>query len=142
MKSENRYDSLIQFYAEESNVDWLLLKAQIKAESNFNSAAISKCGAKGLAQFMPGTWKEWGIGSEFDSENSIAAQTKYMLHLLRRYSYNKVYALAAYNWGLGNVDKVLKKKDKNNFEKYLPRETRMYIQRILQFYKQYKEKGK
>ncbi len=104
MKAENRYDSLIQFYAEENNIDWRLLKAQIKAESNFDSTAVSSCGAKGLAQFMPATWKEWGVGSEFDSESSIMAQSRYMLYLLKRYNYNKVYALAAYNWGLGNVD--------------------------------------
>lgn len=140
MKAENRYDSLIQFYAEENNIDWRLLKAQIKAESNFDSTAVSSCGAKGLAQFMPATWKEWGVGSEFDSESSIMAQSRYMLYLLKRYNYNKVYALAAYNWGLGNVDKVIRKKCKN-FEEHLPNETKKYLKKILEFYIEYKEMG-
>ena len=59
MKKDDRYDSLIKFYAEEAGFngkDWLRFKAQIRAESNFDPDVISPVGAKGLAQFMDATW--------------------------------------------------------------------------------------
>lgn len=58
MEAQDRYDSLIKYYAEIYNVDWQLIKAQIKAESNFVPDAKSWCNAKGLSQF--GKWFKIG----------------------------------------------------------------------------------
>jgi soluble lytic murein transglycosylase-like protein len=141
MDANDRYDSLLKYYGEHYNVDAELLKAQIKAESNFNPGAVSPAGARGLAQFMPETFLEWykkvwnpklnDFGFEVESSNpeiSICLQAAYMSMLLIRYGGNVSHALAAYNWGMGNVDKI---KDQVNFQILLPEETRNYIERIL-----------
>ncbi len=81
-----------------------LFARQIKQESNFNPAAVnSRSGAQGIAQFMPATWAEWGRGGDvFDAFASIDAQGRYMRWLYERHGEWKL-ALAAYNWGTGNV---------------------------------------
>ena len=114
MNPDDRYDSLIRFYGDQVGYDWLLLKAQIKAESNFNPHAVSRAGAEGLAQFMDATWREWEDGtpgiqpepqeySPFDPEDCIRAQVHYMKWLLDFCGGDIEYALAAYNWGIGVV---------------------------------------
>ena len=59
----DKYDGLFKKYGAANNIDWLLLKAQVKAESNFNPNAKSPVGALGLAQFMKATWLEWQDGT-------------------------------------------------------------------------------
>jgi len=87
-----------------------LLLAQLKAESNFRADAVSSKGAKGIAQFMPGTWKGWGRdvdgdgNSPLDVEDAIDAQARYMASGYNKYK-NWDLALAAYNAGSGNVRK-------------------------------------
>src|SRR5690242_15687753 len=125
----NLYDGLILKYARANDFvskEWLKLKAQIKAESNFNPRAVSSCGAKGLAQFMDATWtwaqeKGWvPKGADvFDPEMNIKAQAAYMKWILERVT-NWDAAFAAYNWGIGNVRKVLVSAD---WKKQLPDET-------------------
>lgn len=59
------------------------LAAQIEAESGWNPQAVSAAGARGLAQFMPGTWEQYGGGGDpFDPAAGIRAQGRY-LHDLR-----------------------------------------------------------
>jgi soluble lytic murein transglycosylase-like protein len=123
---ENKFDSLFRKYGDEFNIDPLLLKAQVKQESNFNPDAINRVsGAKGLAQFMDRTWEEWcdlvpGIQKEvnkydpFDPSQAIHAQSAYMSFLkkiieqklvqtLSDKDYLMHWALVAYNWGIGNI---------------------------------------
>ena len=137
MKREDRYDSLIRFYAEESGFtgkEWLQLKSQIKAESNFDPKAKSWVGAEGLGQFMPPTWKEWGRGGDVTNpEDNISAQCRYMRWLLSRVTTWEC-AFAAYNWGIGNVLKVWQDPQ---WKKRLPEETRKYIERIEQYHEEY-----
>ena len=141
METTNRYDSLIQYYGELHNVDFDLLKSQIKAESNFEPFVQSTAGACGLAQFMEETFCEWfKILYKFEinsmswflyasnPEVSICLQAAYMSFLLIRYGGNVSHALAAYNWGMGHVDKIHERAD---FENLLPDETREYVERIL-----------
>lgn len=140
IKYEDRYDSLIIYYSSKYNVDWQLLKAQIKAESNFNPTAVSGAGAKGLAQFMDPTWKDWGNGSQFNPEQSIKAQARYMSWLLKQFNNVSIIALAAYNWGIGNVKRLLNRVGRTDFTDNLPKETQNYIIRIKSFYRNYKQK--
>ena len=86
------------------NVPVELLAAQLYAESNFNPFAISRAGARGLAQFTPGTAKAYGLDDPFDGEASIDAQAHLMHDLLARYK-TAALALAAYNAGAGAVDR-------------------------------------
>lgn len=81
-----------------------LLKAVAKAESGFQSDAVSSCGAQGIMQLMPSTAKSLGVTDSFDPEQNIMGGAKYLGSLLGKYGDAKL-ALAAYNAGSGNVDK-------------------------------------
>lgn len=114
MQPQDRYDSLIQYYAENHGLDPRLIKRQIEAESSFNPRAVSPAGAMGLMQFMPATWEEWGEGGDpFNPEESIKAGCRYMRYLYDRFpeipdpDERYRFALAAYNAGIGNINKCL-----------------------------------
>ena len=84
--------------AQRWNVSATLLAAQLYAESNFNPFAVSRAGAQGIAQFMPGTAAAMGLRDPFDAERAIDAQARLMRDLLRRFPAVPL-ALAAYNAG-------------------------------------------
>jgi len=79
-----------------------LLSAQLYAESNFNPFARSSAGAQGIAQFMPGTARSYGLSNPYDATESIDAQAHLMRDLLRRFA-SVPLALAAFNAGPGAV---------------------------------------
>lgn len=104
------YAEYIESAAELSGFPAELLAAQIQQESGWNPDAVSPVGAEGIAQFMPGTWAEFGEGDIFDAEASIEAQGRYMNHLrefVEPHSGSEEetieLALAAYNAGPGAV---------------------------------------
>ena len=80
-------------------------------------------------QLMPDTARELGVKNPFDPVENIMGGTRYLRGLLDRYQGDKRLALAAYNWGMGNVER--------NPEK-LPRETANYISRVLRHYNEAK----
>ena len=84
------------------NVSATLLAAQLYAESGFNPLAVSPAGARGIAQFMPGTARSYGLRDPFDPAAAIQAQAHLMRDLLRRFG-TVPLALAAYNAGPGAV---------------------------------------
>jgi hypothetical protein len=84
--------------AQRWNVSATLLAAQLYAESNFNPFAVSRAGAQGIAQFMPGTASAMGLSDPFDAERAIDAQAHLMRDLLRQFPAVPL-ALAAYNAG-------------------------------------------
>ena len=86
------------------NVPMNLLAAQLYAESNFNPFAESAAGAQGIAQFMPGTARSYGLGNPFDADAAIHAQARLMRDLLDRFR-STALALAAYNAGAGAVER-------------------------------------
>ena len=93
-----RFREPIARAAQRWNVGAALLAAQLWAESNFNPFARSKAGAQGIAQFMPGTAREYGLRNPFDPVAAIDAQAHYLRDLLRRFG-SVPLALAAYNAG-------------------------------------------
>lgn len=121
-------DPIIEKASRRHGVDVSLIKAVIKAESNFNPNAVSHAGAKGLMQLMPGTARALGVNDSFDPEQNIMAGTRFLGDLLNRYNGDLDSALAAYNWGPGNVDK---RPDR------LPRETRDYLVQVKRLYTAY-----
>lgn len=82
-----------------------LLDKMWKKESGRGLYMTSPKGAQGHFQFMPGTAKEWGVTNPNDLANSATGASRYMAYLLKRYNGDLSSALAAYNWGLGNVDR-------------------------------------
>ena len=142
MDRADRYDSLFQYYGHKHGIPWTFLKAQGLAESLLDPKAQSPVGAVGLMQFMPATWQEWwdetiGIqglpgADRTNPEVSIAAAAAYMEKLCETFGSRDV-ALAAYNWGWGNVRRFLQHHAYFPVEK-LPLETRQYIERINKIY--------
>lgn len=87
------------------------------------------------------TWEEWGSGEPEDPEQAIRAQSRYMKWLMDRLNGEVEWALAAYNWGIGNVQKLRSEK-RGSFSMLiseLPRETADYVDRILTYHAEYEE---
>jgi soluble lytic murein transglycosylase-like protein len=121
-------DHIISKASNRYGVDAGLIKAVIKAESDFNPQAVSHAGASGLMQLMPSTARSLGVNDSFDPEQNVMGGTRFLKDMLQRYNGNVDSALAAYNWGPGNVDKR---------PDHLPRETRDYLVRVKQLYATY-----
>lgn len=105
------------------NLDVDLLASVVRAESAGNSHAVSRTGARGLMQLMPGTAAELGVTDSFRAEQNINGGTAYLDSLLARYHDNLALALAAYNAGPAAVDKY------RGIPPY--RETRAYVARVI-----------
>jgi hypothetical protein len=93
-----RFAPAIARAAQRWSVAGTLLAAQLHKESNFNPFARSPAGAQGIAQFMPGTARAYGLSDPFDAERAIDAQAHHMRDLLRQFG-SVPLALAAYNAG-------------------------------------------
>lgn len=146
------YGEYVYKYAEENDVDPYLIFAIIKAESNFSRNIESSSGAIGLMQLMESTAVEKAneIGEEvvvkealFNPEINIKIGTSYYAYLIKHYKGNEHLALAAYNAGIGNVDRWIKegtiKEDGSDLENIPYKETNNYVRKILRNYKIYKE---
>jgi soluble lytic murein transglycosylase len=106
-----------------------LVRAIIKAESDFDPRAVSRAGALGLMQLMPDTAVQHNVRDAFDPEENIAGGTKHLRYLLDRFHGNLPLALAAYNAGEHTVDRY----------QSLPPidETRRYVQKVLRYYRRF-----
>jgi soluble lytic murein transglycosylase-like protein len=98
--------SMVETASRAYNVKPNLVYAVIDAESHGDPAAISRAGAVGLMQLMPGTSAMYGVGNAFDPQSNVDGGVHYLHDLLHRYHGNVSYALAAYNAGPGQVDAV------------------------------------
>jgi soluble lytic murein transglycosylase-like protein len=98
-------EEIIGAMGQKYGVDSNLIKEVVKAESGFNSHAVSRAGAKGLMQLMPSTASSYGVRDSFDSIQNLDGGTHFLKDLLDRYQGNIPLALAAYNAGPGAVDK-------------------------------------
>jgi soluble lytic murein transglycosylase-like protein len=115
--------------SEATGVDSNILIAQIDAESGGKVDAVSPAGAQGVSQFMPKTAKQYGVDVA-DPVSSINGQARYMADLRKMFEGDNSKALAAYNWGQGNVSKAIKKFG-DKWLDHAPRETRNYVTKIL-----------
>lgn len=107
----------------EHNVDVDLLASLVKAESGGNARAVSRTGARGLMQLMPGTAAELGVEDSFAPEQNVRGGTAYLDALLTTYHDNLALALAAYNAGPAAVAKY------HGIPPY--HETRAYVARVI-----------
>ncbi len=115
------------------NIDEDLLASVIRAESGGQIRAVSRVGAKGLMQLMPGTANAMGVEDAFRADQNIAGGTAYLDSLLTRYHDNLALALAAYNAGPGAVDKY------HGVPPY--RETRLYVARVIREFNRRKQQA-
>ena len=144
------YSEYVEVYAKKYDLDEELVYAIIKAESNFESNAVSSKGACGLMQLMYPTAEDIAKKMDIkidekrimDPEININLGTNYISMLIDRYG-NIGVALAAYNAGSGNVDSWIDdgtiKSDGSDIEKIPFKETNNYVRKILRDYNIYQE---
>ncbi len=126
------YEWMIKEAANRFGVDSSLIKAVIKAESDFDHQAVSCKGAQGLMQLMPETCTDMEVGDPFNAEENIFGGTRYLSLLLNRFDNNKSLALAAYNAGPEKVE---------NFDGIPPYpETQTFVKRVLNYYQEYRSR--
>jgi soluble lytic murein transglycosylase len=146
------HEDIIRQQAAAKELDPSLLAAVIYAESKFRDAT-SHAGARGLMQITPQTARyiaHLSGGTAFEQGDLSTPQVNisygafYLRYLLRRYEQNTVLALAAYNGGEGNVDRWLAEASTSEraFDKeQIPfKETREYVDRVLDARTSYREK--
>jgi soluble lytic murein transglycosylase-like protein len=109
-----------------SHLDPDLVNSVIRAESGFNTHAVSRKGAVGLMQLMPGTAGKLGVEDLLDPKANVTGGTRYLRQLLERYNFDLVKALAAYNAGPLRVQQY------RGVPPY--RETRAYVNGIVREY--------
>ena len=128
--SSEKYDDLISDASERYGVSFPLLKAIIKAESDFDPFAVSKKGATGLMQIMPQNFELLGLEDPFDPWQNINAGARYFKQMYDRFKGKLALSLAAYNAGPTAVDRY------NTIPPY--EETEEYVRRVLKYYYNYK----
>ena len=147
-----KYAELVNQYAEENDLDPLLVFAIIKAESNFDEDVVSNSGAVGLMQLMESTAQEMAddLAIEiptkealFDPELNIQIGTYYFAYLLGIYEGNIYLALTAYNAGIGNVNTWIEegtiREDGSDIENIPYKETNNYVRKIVRDYRIYQD---
>ena len=146
-----QYEEYVWQYSAELDIDPLLTLAIIKTESNFKEDTVSKSGAVGLMQLMESTAKEQAekLGEEYSTEllyhpeENIKLGLYYFDTLLTYYNDNYILAFAAYNAGLGNVEKWINDglitRTGEGVENIPFPETNMYVRKIIRNYKIYQD---
>ena len=123
------YDRYISAAARKHGISSSLIKAVIKAESNFDPRAVSKSGACGLMQIMPETAKALGVVDPFDPKENIFGGARYLKKMLVQFQGSLPLALAAYNAGPSKVQS-------RNRVPRIP-ETRSFVRRVMQYLEHY-----
>lgn len=130
-KAEHSYHMFIIQTASHHQIDPALIKAIIMAESGYNPRAISKRGAKGLMQLMPGTAQALGVEDIFNPHQNITGGVQYFKQMVNRFNGDVKLALAAYNAGSRNV---------RNYNGVPPfKATHSYIKKVFKYYQIYKD---
>jgi len=124
--THGQYADLINALAVEHGVDPVLVKAIIRTESNFDQHAVSRKGARGLMQLMPGTAHRFTVSNPFDPAENIRGGVAYLKYLQELFPGQLSLVIAAYNAG---ENAVLR----HNAVPPYP-ETREYVKRVLRYY--------
>lgn len=127
------YEELIRAASVRHNVDADLIRAVIKAESDFRSNARSHKGAVGLMQLMPETARLHNVADVFDPSENVEGGVRHLKMLLERYQGDLQLSLAAYNAGSAAVEKH------GGVPPFA--ETKEYVRRVLRFYDSYRGSG-
>jgi len=105
--NSSEFDSHIRIAALKYGVEPALVKAVIQVESNFDPEAVSRAGARGLMQLMPGTAAQYSLGMQqiYNPQRNIEAGVRHLAYLKTLFPNNTPFVLAAYNAGENNVIK-------------------------------------
>jgi soluble lytic murein transglycosylase-like protein len=130
LRDDATYDEFIRTASGRYNIDANLIRAVIKAESDFKVTARSNKGAMGLMQLMPDTARLHNVSDAYDPGENVEGGVRHLRMLLDRYQGDLELSLAAYNAGSAAVEK----------HRGIPPfpETREYVRRVLQFYDSYR----
>jgi soluble lytic murein transglycosylase-like protein len=126
LANRGKIEEMIREVSARYRVDPALVRAVMQTESNWNSSAVSRKGALGLMQLVPGTAQQLGVNNAFDPKQNLDGGVRYLHMLLERYNGDLDRALAAYNAGPGAVDRA------GGIPQY--RETRNYVQKVTDSY--------
>lgn len=126
-----KYEETVRRVARQYSLEASLVKAVIRAESNFDPMAISPKGAMGLMQLMPDTARMHEVRNAFDPSENIHGGVRHLRYLMDRYRGNLDLVLAAYNAGTKPVDEA----------RAIPRypETQEYVRRVRLFQAVYRD---
>jgi soluble lytic murein transglycosylase-like protein len=129
--SRRPYGVVVAQAAGRYGIEAALLHAVISVESGYNARAVSKRGAAGLMQIMPGTAKRYGVADVFDPADNVRAGAQYLTELMKLFDNDIRLALAAYNAGEAAVIK---------YGRRIPpyRETAAYVPRVVGFYEKFR----
>ncbi|TLM67847.1 MAG: lytic transglycosylase domain-containing protein [Deltaproteobacteria bacterium] len=127
------YRDIIRQNARAYQLEEALVKAVIKAESNYNPQSLSNKGAQGLMQLIPETARLMNVDDPFDPAENIRGGSNYLRLMLDRFNGNLDLALAAYNAGPNAVQRH------GGIPPY--EETRNYVQRVRRYLEQYRRSG-
>jgi len=161
-KARRRFFELAQLfrkYAEQNELDWLMIAAQGYQESRLDHSVVSPAGAVGVMQLLPATAADMGIEDITDLESNVLAGARYVRYLIDNFfsapqidSTNRLlFALAAYNGGPGRIRRLRRLADErgldpnvwfNNVERVVAekigRETVQYVSNIYKYYVAYR----
>ena len=126
LANREKIEQMIREVSARYRVDPALVRAVMQTESNWNSSAVSRRGALGLMQLVPGTAQQLGVNNAFDPKQNLDGGVRYLHMLLERYNGDLDRALAAYNAGPSAVDRA------GGIPRY--RETRNYVQKVTDSY--------
>jgi soluble lytic murein transglycosylase-like protein len=125
-----QFDPIISEASKKYALEAPLIKAVIKAESDFDPNAMSHKGARGLMQIMPMNYRLLNVENPFDPHQNIDGGARYLREMMDRYNGKLNLSLAAYNAGPGAVDKY------GGVPPYP--ETTEYIERVMKYYERFK----
>lgn len=131
--TEQRINVAIENASKKYRIDKGILRAIIKAESNFNPSVTSSAGAQGLMQIMPANFSFLGISNGYDIEQNINGGAKLLRNYLDRYNGNLEMALMAYNGGPGTMERRGVKSASDLYK--MPKETQNYVPKVLKYYR-------
>lgn len=120
---------MVQAAAVQYGVDPNLALAVAQRESGLNPNATSSAGAQGVMQLMPATAASLGVTNPYDPTQNINAGVRYLASLLSQYGGDTTKALAAYNWGPGNLNNAIAAYG-GNWLSAAPAETQNYVAAI------------
>lgn len=133
----SEYAPIVQKYADQYGVDARLISSMIRSESGGDPTRVSKKGARGLMQIMPCHYRRLGITDPTDPDQNIRGGTILMKEWLDKYHGDSRTALAAYNWGPANVDRLIRQYGSDNYDvigRYVYSGTQGYISTIMNRY--------